>query len=104
VATWLDLAQRLEETVYTDERLHCEAAYRGEDLPQWLSSPLATATKNADTRLPLVVLNVKGRSVGDSLCLLRLRDLEALLGVAGAATQPVIQAETGQRSMKFING
>jgi hypothetical protein len=28
------------------------------------------------------VLNVKGRSVQDSLCLLRLRDFERLAGVA----------------------
>lgn len=95
MATWLDLAQRLEDTIHADERLHCEACYRGEALPAWLSSPLATATKNAGARLPVVVLNVKGRSVGDSLCVLRLRDLEALLGTAGAA-QPVIQVETGR--------
>ena len=85
MATWLDLVQRLERTIYADERLHAEAMYRGEALPQWLSSPLATATQNAGARLPVVVLNVKGRSVGDSLCLLRLRDLEALLGVAQEA-------------------
>ena len=79
MASWLDLVQRLEETVYTDERLHAEATYRGEALPAWLSSPLATAAQNAGARLPVVVLNVKGRSVQDSLCLLRLRDLERLL-------------------------
>ena len=97
MATWLDLAQRLEDTIHADERLHCEACYRGEALPAWLSSPLATATKNADSRHAVVVVNVKGRSVSDSLCVLRLRDLEALLGVAGAA-QPVIQAVTGRRT------
>lgn len=97
MATWLDLVQRLERTIYADERLHAEAAYRGEGLPQWLSSPLATATKNAGARLPVVVLNVKGRSVGDSVCLLRLRDLEALLGARAAQpAQPVIQAVTGR--------
>ena len=85
VATWLDLVQRLEDTIYTDERLHCEAVYRGEALPAWLSAPLATATSNADSRHAVVVVNVKGRSVQDSLCLLRLRDLEALLGVAQEA-------------------
>jgi len=81
VAAWLDLVQRLEETLYADERLHAEAVYRGESLPQWLTQPLETATANADERSPVVVVNVKGRQVQDSLCLLRLRDLEALLGV-----------------------
>ena len=85
VATWLDLVQRLEDTIYADERLHAEAVYRGEGLPAWLSGPLATATSNADSRHAVVVVNVKGRSVQDSLCLLRLRDLEALLGVAQEA-------------------
>lgn len=81
MAAWLDLVQRLEETLYADERLHAEAVYRGESLPQWLTQPLETATANADERSPVVVVNVKGRQVQDSLCLLRLRDLEALLGV-----------------------
>ena len=80
MAAWLDLVQRLEETLYADERLHAEAVYRGESLPQWLTQPLETATANADERSPVVVVNVKGRQVQDSLCLLRLRDLEALLG------------------------
>ena len=80
MAAWLDLVQRLEETLYADERLHAEAVYRGEGLPQWLTQPLETATANADERSPVVVVNVKGRQVQDSLCLLRLRDLEALLG------------------------
>ena len=80
MATWLDLVARLEEGLYADERLHTEAVYRGESLPQWLTQPLETATANADERSPVVVVNVKGRQVQDSLCLLRLRDLEALLG------------------------
>ena len=97
MATWLDLVQRLEATIYADERLHCEAVYRGEALPAWLSSPLATATKNAGARLPVVVVNCKGRSVQDSLCVLRLRDLEALLGARAARpAQAVIQAVTGR--------
>ena len=95
MATWLDLVARLEETIFKDERLHCEAVYRGEALPAWLSSPLATATKNAGARLPLLVLNVKGRSVGDSLCVLRLRDFETLLGARAA--QPA-QAATGREA------
>lgn len=85
MASWLDLVQRLEETIYTDERLHTEAMYRGEGLPSWLSVPLATATKNADGRTPVLVLNVKGRQVHESLCLLRLYDLERLLGMAPEA-------------------
>ena len=80
MATWLDLVARLEETLYADDRLHAEAVYRGESLPAWLSQPLAAATANAERRCPVLVLNVKGRSVQDSLCLLRLRDLERLLG------------------------
>ena len=79
MATWLDLVARLEETLYADERLHAEATYRGETLPQWLLQPLKDVTANAERRCPVLVLNVKGRQVQDSLCLLRLRDLEALL-------------------------
>lgn len=85
MATWIDLVNRLEETLYSDDRVHCEAIYRGEGLPQWLTQPLATATANADERSPVVVVNVKGRSVQDSLCLLRLRDFERLAGVAQEA-------------------
>ena len=82
MAAWLDLVQRLEETLYADERLHAEAVYRGESLPQWLTQPLETATANADERSPVVVVNVKGNAAQDSLCLLRLRDFERLAGVA----------------------
>lgn len=97
MATWLDLVARLEETIFKDERLHAEAVYRGEALPAWLSSPLATATKNADSRHAVIVVNCKGRSVQDSLCVLRLRDLEALLGARAAQpAQPVIQVVTGR--------
>lgn len=85
MATWLDLVNRLEETLYADERLHTEAVYRGEGLPQWLKQPLETATANADERSPVVVVNVKGRSVQDSVCVLRLRDFERLAGVAQEA-------------------
>lgn len=84
MASWLDLVGHLEETLYADERLHAEATYRGEGLPAWLSQPLAAATANADRRTPVLVLNVKGRQVQDSLCLLRLRDLERLLGAQEA--------------------
>ena len=98
MAAWLDLARRLEETIHADERLHAEAVYRGEALPAWLSSPLATATKNADGRRAVVVVNCKGRSVQDSLCVLSLRDLEALLGAQPAQpAQPVMQVEIGRR-------
>lgn len=82
MASWLDLVQRLEAGLYADSRLHCEAVYRGEGLPAWLSQPLRDATANADTRSPILVLNVKGNAVQDSLCLLRLRDFERLAGVA----------------------
>ena len=85
MATWLDLVNRLEETLYSDNRVHCEAVYRGEGLPQWLTQPLETATANADERSPVVVVNVKGRSVQDSVCVLRLRDFERLAGVAQEA-------------------
>jgi hypothetical protein len=81
VAVWLDLVQRLEAGLYADERLHAEATYRGESLPQWLSGPLEDVTHNADRRTPVLVLNVKGRQVSDSLCLLRLCDFERLAGV-----------------------
>ena len=79
MAAWLELLKRLEETVYKDARLHAECVYRGAGLPEWLHGPFDIAAKNAGDRTPVLLLNVKGRTVGDTLCLLRLRDLEALV-------------------------
>ena len=79
MAAWIDLAKHLEDTLYCDTRLHTESVYRGTGVPSWLRAPLETATKNAEGQLPVLVLNVKGRRIPDTLCVLRLADLEALL-------------------------
>lgn len=78
MASWLDLVKRLESGLYRDERLHTEAIYHGVPLPAWLDAPLQVARENANGRRPVLVLNVKGVAVTDTLCVLRLRDLERL--------------------------
>ena len=80
MASFLDLAKHLEDTLYCDTRLHAESVYRGAGVPAWLGDPLETATKNAEGAAPVLLLNVKGRKVPDTLCVLRLADLETLLG------------------------
>ena len=79
MATWLDLGKRLEETLETDERLHTEVTYRGGPLPGWLADPLKGVERNQRDRAGVLVLNVKGRRVEETLCILRLADLERLL-------------------------
>ena len=79
MAVWLDLVKRLESTLYKDERLHTEAMYKG-DLPSWLTAPLETTRKNAGDRTPVLVINAKGRKTPDTLCVLRLSDVERLTG------------------------
>ncbi len=48
-------------------------------LPEWLKDALTQAERNADNRLPLVVLHEAGKRHADDLVLLRLQDLERLL-------------------------
>ena len=83
MAAWLDLVKRLEDGIGRDNRLHVESVYRGAPLPEWLDAPLQVAHENAGALRPVLVLNVKGVAVPDSLCVLRLRDLERL-----TATRP----------------
>ena len=78
MAAWLDLVQRLEAGLYSDDRTHVECVYRGVALPEWLDAPLQIAQENAGAKRPVLVLNVKGAKVQDVLCLVRLRDLERL--------------------------
>ncbi len=78
MASWLDLAQRLEASLYRDERIHTEAVYRGTPLPEWLDAPLQVVQENAGALRPVLVVNVKGVAVQDTICVLRLRDLERL--------------------------
>jgi hypothetical protein len=78
MAAWLDLVKRLEDGLYRDNRLHVESVYRGAPLPEWIDAPLQVARENAGALRPVLVLNVKGAAVPDSLCVLRLRDLERL--------------------------
>ena len=80
MASFLDLAKHLEGSLYLDSRLHAESVYRGAPVPSWLAAPLETATQNAEGLTPVLVLNVKGRKVPDVLCIVRLSDLETLLG------------------------
>lgn len=79
MASIQDILTHLEDTLTADERLHAECVYRGTPLPAWLAQPLKEAQVNADGRAPVLVVNVKGRRVPDTVCLLRLQDLERLL-------------------------
>jgi hypothetical protein len=88
VASFVDLLQHMEGTLTQDERLHAECVYRGTPLPAWLAQPLRDTQAHADGRAGVLVLNVKGRRTPDTLCLLRLSDLERLLGHAAGETAP----------------
>jgi len=79
MAAWLDLSAHLERTIQRDERLHCESIYRGAALPAWLQQPLRDTERNAGDRVPCLAVNVKGRRVADTVCIVKLSDLERLL-------------------------
>jgi hypothetical protein len=89
MASFVDLLTHLERTLTADARLHAECVYRGTPLPAWLAQPLQEAQAQAHGRVPVLVLNVKGRRTPDTLCMLRLQDLERLLALeeAGHGTQ-----------------
>lgn len=100
VAAWLELLKHLEDTLYTRQDLHAECVYRSAGIPEWLRLPFETVVQNAGRRTPVLLLNVKGVKTPDTLCLLRLRDLQALLGVqreaetAGNARKCKVSTET----------
>lgn len=81
MAAWLELLRYLEDTLYTRQDLHAECVYRGAGIPEWLRLPFETVVQNAGRRIPVLLLNVKGTQTLDTLCVLRVRDLQALLGV-----------------------
>lgn len=78
MASWIDLAQRLEENAGADDRLHVEACYHGAQLPRWLSEPIDASAANAGGRVPVTVVNVKGHSVDGAVVVLSLIDFERL--------------------------
>ena len=79
MAVWLDLLIRLEDGVNADGRLHCETIYRGAAMPAWMRGPFEDTIRNAGDLIPVMLVNVKGQASDDSLCILRLRELEMLL-------------------------
>lgn len=79
MAAFNDLLHRLEQTLHRDTGLHVEAIYRPQPLPGWLATPWADARRNADRRHPVLLVNVKGDSPDDVICIMRLADLEAIL-------------------------
>jgi hypothetical protein len=81
MAAWLDILARLEEGLQQDDRLHLESIYRPAQLPGWIYAPWATAQRNAQARMPILLINCKGTAPGDTVCMVRLDDLERLLGV-----------------------
>ena len=88
MAAWLDLLARLEHGLHTDARLHVESIYRPAALPGWLYVPLAEVRRNAGRdRAPILLVNCKGTPPGDSVCLVRLADLEQLAGGGSSAPE-----------------
>jgi hypothetical protein len=83
MAAWLDILARLEDGLHCDERLHVESIYRPAQLPGWLYRPWAAARRNAGERVPVLLLNCKGTPTGDTVCLVRLGDLERLTAGGG---------------------
>lgn len=95
MAAWFDLSKRLDAGLGADDRLHVLATYHGSTLPAWLNGPWAKAIAAAANQAPVVVLNVKGTRLDDTICLVRLADLERLIaearephGSAGSAETP----------------
>lgn len=84
MAAWLDLLARLETGLHHDDRLHVETIYRPAALPGWLYIPWAAARRNAGgDRTPVMLLNCKGTGPDDTVCIVRLADLEQLTNAGG---------------------
>lgn len=82
MAAWKDLEARLAQGLALHPALHVASIYRGAKLPGWLQTPLTQVEQTAEGRVPVLVLNVKGRRVQQTLCPLALGDLERLLQAA----------------------
>ena len=83
MAAWLDLLARLEDGLHRDDRYHVETSYRSAQLPGWLYLPWAETRRNAGPdRTPVMLLNCKGTPADDTVCFIRLADLERLVTLA----------------------
>lgn len=80
MASWIDLTERLENTLHADERLAVGGMYRPAELPVWLRGPWRDVRSDARGRVPVLLMNCKGDKPDDVLCLVRLVDLERLTG------------------------
>lgn len=89
MAAWKDLETRLAQGLALHPDLHVASIYRGTKLPGWLQTPLTQVEQTAVGRVPVLVLNVKGRRVQQTLCLLALGDLEQLLQAAARPARDV---------------
>lgn len=87
MAAWRDLLARLEDGLHTDARLHVGTAYRSAQLPGWLYSPWAETRRNAGGRIPIMLLNCKGTAPADTVCFIRLADLEQLAGAGSSGAR-----------------
>lgn len=68
MASWHDLEPRIGVLEETGRKVALQ--YHGQGLPRWLE---------AITENDILVVNVKGVRLNDTLCVLKLSDLEALL-------------------------
>ena len=80
MAAHVDLARRIEEGVGLWPSLHVETTYHSGDLPRWLADPIDGAAQNAGEKVPVTVVNQKGRPLDDTLVVIPLAQLEAFLG------------------------
>ena len=79
MAAWKDLEARLTQGVAAWAGGHVLSIYRGTPLPAWLAKPWAQVEQAAQGQMPVLVINVKGRRVEQTLCLMPLVNLERLL-------------------------
>lgn len=93
MAAFTDLLHRLEQTLHREHGLHVECIYRAQPLPGWLATPWSDTKHNAapENLRPVLLVNVKGTKADDTLCIMRLADLETLVradvaGLLGTAT------------------
>jgi len=73
MAAWFDLTHRVKELENTG--LTIASDYKGDGLPKWLAPALGDCD--------VFVLNVKGISTDDTLCIVRLDRLVKLLQSSG---------------------
>lgn len=79
MASWADLAQRLERLQAADSKLHVHAAYRSAPIPAWIATPCDEAARHAGAAVPVVVINCKHHTVDGALVVMSLADLERIL-------------------------